>query len=73
LELRKQSIDSRIVLQIDPGKRDSVVREEVANAMRVARIARAHHSHAGSAGLPEQLPAHEKCPQQDIAQARHLT
>jgi hypothetical protein len=70
LEVRKQRIHPRVVFEIDPGKRNLVLCKELADPMRVARISRAHHPGTREAGFFEQLPAHEKGPEQDIAQLR---
>ena len=72
-EMLEQLVDVRVRLEIDPGKEHEVLGQEVADAKRVRRVARADHAQARErARLAHQLTAGHECAQDDVAQIRAL-
>src|SRR4051794_23022655 len=70
-EALEQMPDLGFALQVEPGEEHPVLRQKVADAKRVPRIARADHAKPREfAGLPQQLPPRDEGLEDDVGELR---
>ena len=70
-ELLEQVLHLRVGLQVEPGERHAVLRQEVADPEGVLRIARADHAQAREVSrLAQKLPAGDERLQDEVAEVR---
>ena len=72
-EVSEERVDIGVRLEIGPGEEHQVLRQEVADAKGVRRVARADHADARErAGLAHELAARHERAQDDVAEIRAL-
>ena len=72
-ELPEQAVHLRVGLEVEPGEQHAVLRQEVADAEGVLRVARADHAQPGEVRrLPQELPPGDERLEDDVAERRAL-